>query len=165
MRITDEKTWTECDRGDWMIEAVFKSEIDPVLAIRTLCECVGPALVHVSDDELRPRAALSAALAMARAIEEGGEVGAACVIATHDEGAAAWVAVDDVSVYAAAKAAYAAAYAAYAAVYAVSVTATASSYAASAIRSASVTTCKASLQESADIIRERIAWEMIGSAS
>ena len=164
-----------------MIETVFRACVDPVLAIRALCACVEPAMVHVPESELCSRAAFAAALAVAQAIEDNGDIEAArkvakaaaaavtysdaaahtayAAAASHDTAKAEAAAAHDADAVNAYALAYAAAAAAYDAVT------EAAARAAIAAAYADVAHADASLRRSANTIRERITWEMIGTPS
>ena len=56
------KAWDTCDRGDWLIWYIFRTEIGTLRdRIHLLCDCVEPVLKYVPKGEDRPRLAIEAA--------------------------------------------------------------------------------------------------------
>lgn len=136
-----EAAWRLCDRGDWMIWLAMVAGVDRRIVVGAVCECVRPALVHVSNGEDRPRVAIETTEAWCR-----GEA-----------------TIEDVR-----RASYAghAVRAAYTAVYAARAATSHTSDAAAAYASeaAYAAAYAESLAQSAAIVRSRIPLEMVQAA-
>ena len=131
-----ETAWRQCPRGDWLLWAAARLDIDRKLLVRAACACARTALPRVPAGEERPRIAIEMAEAWSR-----GETTLYDVLRAAQAASAA--------ASAAADAAYAAADAADAA------------YAAAA--AADDAARSDSLARSADIVREILPWEAMSA--
>lgn len=61
-----ECAWSECERGDWMLDWAVANGADRKLVVMAACACARTALQYVRADEDRPRAAIETAEAWAR---------------------------------------------------------------------------------------------------
>jgi len=172
--------WATCERGDWMLWLADHINIDKKLMVLAACDCAEPALSYIPANEKRPAKAIETASNWCNGKAYIEEVNAAAD-AAYDAGYAAYAAD---TAYAPGSAAACAAYAAAHAACASDATAQAAAhasdaaaYAAHAANAANATargtfadyaTCRAAhdenLKESADIVRERIPFEMIEKA-
>ena len=53
--------WNKCERGDWMLWALGKLDLDRKTLVRIVCDCAEPALQYVPEGELRPAEAIRVA--------------------------------------------------------------------------------------------------------
>ena len=150
-----ETAWRQCPRGDWLLWAAARLDIDRKLLVRAACACARTALPRVPAGEERPRIAIETAEAWSR-----GEATIDDVLRAARDACAAWN-------NAAAAAAHAAAYAAYAAADTASAAADAAYAAAAAADDAYAAAADAarsdSLARSADIVREILPWEAMSA--
>jgi hypothetical protein len=185
------RAWANCDRGDWLLWAAERIDIDRTLITRAACDCARKALKYVPGGEERPRIAIETAEAWCRGeatIEEvrasadyadsaasasGASADAAASGASADAAASAASAAASASAYGAADAssayaAYADASSAYAdasAAYSASAASAAYSASASASAASSAATARTkSFKECASLVRKRIPWSVIKAA-
>jgi hypothetical protein len=151
-----ETAWRDCPRGDWLLWAAARLDVDRRLLVRAACACARTALLHlVPEGEERSRIAIETAESWARGEATIEEVHAAAA-AARAAARAAYVAARTARAAADARTARAAADAsAYAAD-----AADASAYAAAAAaRAASATYAAADARAvHADLVRQIIPW-------